>query len=771
MNSEEIENEHNGLESDIFEGMSDEEIEDLLEVFHEDLSERIDNLSDTILKLEENPEGEDSINAIFQEFHSIKGTGGSFGFPVLSEIAHKFESLFSDIRDKKASVTPELIDLLFDTTPILKEIIRKIRGRKDFDAVVNEIFKIIDSYDAKVSQESVKEAIPGDQIKEKGKDDIDHYEVIKLKPERIDRLIALSSELLRRNHIDSQHLSELNFLLSFLKQNTELLKDKLDSVPLSSNNGGESGKGVFDSIIDNFNRCNEGFSKLQDDCEMWIDSFANLTNDLQYEVLKTRMVIVDELFRKLKRTVRDILKQEKKKVQVRFSGGDTEIDKILMDEIKDPLTHIIRNSIDHGIEMPEERKASGKDPVASINISAAAAGNEIQIKIEDDGRGIDTEKIKKTAESKGLYKKGELNKFNRQQLINLIFKPGFSTSKEVTKISGRGVGMDVVKSNLDRIRGIILIETEPGSGTEILLKIPTTLAAIKALFFRVGIFHFYMQSISVEKIIRISPVIKRPKGRYEEVIINNTSIPYIYLGDFWSIPETEDNAGTYIIIFRSGARRMAIEVDECIDQHDVVLKPTADLLKNFNMVAGVSVLPDGKVAYVIEPSEIINKCDQMLKHIDKKKSWKLDFIDEDFSETASLEEQISYNIEDKEIKGLYLKFIKGKNHYGIPVDSIVKVFNLTDKNLALKVEEKYRSILHLKENKAQLIHRQPYSSPLNLIERTGVKSAVVIKKNKLSSLLLIDELLNIEVIDKQTVTELEKTGNNTGSIPDLVLLN
>ncbi|MFC1492649.1 chemotaxis protein CheA [candidate division KSB1 bacterium] len=769
MSSDNNNNSPGELNAEIFEGMSDEEINELLEVFYEDLSGRVESLSDLVLKLEEDPADANTVNAIFQEFHSIKGTGGTFGFPVLTEIAHRLESILSDIRDKKTFVTPELIDLLLDIAPLFKKIIVKIRERQSFKEAENAAFRLLDSLT--IAEPDKQPEIRTEQ-KISTETDVDFIELVKLRPERIDKLIALSSELLRRQHIDSQQLNELQNIITLFGKNTGRLRNKLERFIMSDGIKDEETSDVIMSLLENYNEYRKDLFRLLDDCVTWKDIFAKQVNELQFEVLKTRMVMVDELFRKLKRTVRDILKTEKKKVQVRFSGGDTEIDKILMEEINDPMMHIIRNSIDHGIELPEERKKEGKEPVASIEISAIPAGNEIQIRIQDDGRGIDIDKIKMTALEKGFLKKSELEKLNRQQLIDFIFRPGFSTSKEVTKISGRGVGMDVVKSRLDRIRGVIQIDTEKGKGTTFLLKVPMTLATIKALFFRVGIFHFYIQSIAVEKIIRIGKDNRKPDGRFEEVLINKNPVPFMYLGDILGIPETEPefNKGTYIIVIRSGARRMAIEVDDCIDQHDVVLKPKADLIRNVKMVAGVSVLPDGKVAYVIEPSEIFIKCDQILKNIDKKKTWNIDLADKEIPEFTGLEEGIMFNVEEKDSGGIYLHFVKGEKHYGIPLENIENVFNLYDKELALRVEKKYRSILHLKDNAVKLIERQPYKSPLNLIERTGVRSAVVVRKNDKSLLILTDELLNIEVLKKSDLKIMEKTGSNIDDIPDIVMI-
>ncbi len=761
------------LNIDIFDGMSEEEIKDLLEVFYEDLSGRVESLADLVLKLEEEPNNKNTINAIFQEFHSIKGTGGTFGFPVLSDIAHKLESILSEIRDGKAQVTPGLIDLLMDSAPLLKDIIVKISERKTFESIERSVFGLLDSYtpDKPASADDI--APPEKEASKPGTDDSDFIELVKLKPEKIDNLIALSSELLRRQHIDSQQLGDLQNIINELKKNSGKFRSRLERMITANSQDDVESAVQLKKLLKKYDDLGKELSKLMGDSENWNNVFENQVNELQFEVLKTRMVMVDELFRKLKRTVRDILRTEKKKVQVTFTGGDTEIDKILMEEINDPMIHIIRNSIDHGIELPEEREMIGKKPVASIEISALPAGNEIQIRIEDDGRGIDAEMIKKTAFKKGFIKKSELTELNHNQIVNLIFKPGFSTSEKVTKISGRGVGMDVVKSRIERVRGVIQIETKKGSGTTFLLKIPMTLATIKALFFRVGIFYFYIQSIAVEKIIRIGSDERKPDKRFEEILINNNPVPFIYLGDILGIPEPEQNVkkGTYIILIRSGARRMAIEVDDCIDQHDVVLKPKADLIRNIKMVAGVSVLPDGKVAYVIEPSEIFVKSDMMLRHIDKKKTWDLDIGGSDFPAISGIEQGITFNVEEKSEVVYYLHFLKGSKHYGIPLQNILNVFNLTDREFAQKIEEKYRSILHLKNNTVKLIERQKFKSPLNLIERTGVKSAVVVRMNSKDSLLLTDELLNIEVLDEEDLVRMDKSGSDIENIPDIVMIN
>jgi len=321
---------------------------------------------------------------------------------------------------------------------------------------------------------------------------------------------------------------------------------------------------------------------------------------------QARMVTINDYFRQLKRTVRDIVKGQNKKIRLQFEGLQTELDKRLLEEIKDPMVHLIRNAVDHGIEEPALRKKAGKPEEGILKISAHASGSEVTIKIEDDGRGIDIEKVGKRAVENGLVNKSHLKKMTSQEIILLIFEPGFSTKEKVTQISGRGVGMDVVKSNIEKISGYINVENHPGEGVSFFLKIPVTLAAFKAVLCKTGSFSFYIQSIAVDRVIRIASREKRPPGKISDVLVQNKNYPYAYLGEYFSVePDSAESSGYFFVILRAGDKRIALEVDECIEQQDIVIKPNADIVSQLPYVSGVVTRPNGTLAYVLEPAELI----------------------------------------------------------------------------------------------------------------------------------------------------------------------
>ncbi|MBK8945004.1 MAG: chemotaxis protein CheA [Ignavibacteriae bacterium] len=334
-----------------------------------------------------------------------------------------------------------------------------------------------------------------------------------------------------------------------------------------------------------------------------------LTTELQLAVMKTRMIKIEKVFNRFPRLVRDLSKETGKEINLIISGEKTELDKTLIEEINDPLVHIIRNSIDHGVETPEVRKKIGKPEKGTITLSAEHEGNHIIILIEDDGKGIDPKVIVEKAIQKGLITKEKANDISKQEIYNLIFAPGFSTAEKVTNVSGRGVGMDVVKTNVARLRGIIDIESEVGKGTRILIKLPLTLAIIQGLLVKVIGETIVLPLNSVVEVVKVNKKEIYSINHTECIKLRERVLPLINIDKILYHSDTLQHVSDYqfVVVIGLAEKRYGIKVDSLIGQKEIVIKSLGKYLGNIEGIAGSTIMGDGKVVMIADIAEIINK--------------------------------------------------------------------------------------------------------------------------------------------------------------------
>lgn len=335
-----------------------------------------------------------------------------------------------------------------------------------------------------------------------------------------------------------------------------------------------------------------------------------LTTELQLAVMKTRMIKIGKVFNRFPRLVRDLSKETGKSITLNIKGEDTELDKTLIEEINDPLVHLIRNSVDHGIESPEERKEAGKPEKGTITLSAEHEGNHIIISIIDDGKGIDPEKIIGKAISKGMLTKEKAAELTKQEIYNLIFSPGFSTAEKVTNVSGRGVGMDVVKTNVTRLRGIIDIDSELGKGTRIDIKLPLTLAIIQGLLVKVANETIILPLSSVVEVVKVHKEEIYNVNKTECIKLRNRVLPLINLDNL--LYHTQENnkkniEKEFVVVIGLAEKRYGIKVDDLIGQKEVVIKSLGKYLGAIEGIAGSTIMGDGTVVMIADIAEIINK--------------------------------------------------------------------------------------------------------------------------------------------------------------------
>ena len=326
-----------------------------------------------------------------------------------------------------------------------------------------------------------------------------------------------------------------------------------------------------------------------------------VTTDLQIAVMKTRMLPVGKVFNKFPRMIRDLSRELNKKIELVIEGEDTELDKSIVEEIGDPLVHIIRNSCDHGIEPPEERIAAGKPEVGTVQLKAYNEGNHIVIQITDDGRGLDPNKLKQKALEKGLISEKEAENMSDKEAYALIFKPGFSTAAQVTNVSGRGVGMDVVKTNIEKLNGIIEIDSELGKGTTIKLKIPLTLAIIQALLVGVQEENYAIPLASVLETVRISTEEIYTVENKSVMRLRDEVLSLVHIGDIFEVERIMENSEhAYVVVLGLGASKLGVIVDTLIGQEEIVIKSLGEYLKGIQGIAGATIRGDGGVTLIVD---------------------------------------------------------------------------------------------------------------------------------------------------------------------------
>ncbi len=549
--------------------------EEILKDFLSETKENLEKLDEKFIELEQNPEDKELISSIFRIMHTIKGTSGFFGFKKLESISHAAEDILAKLRDGKVIADPEIIDILLKAGDLVKEIVSCIEKEKKepeeerYERFVKEIREFADNIEERKKKE---------EKREEKEEDIRVTSVqltethIKVSIDLLDKLMNLAGELV----LSRNRLVQIANRIS----NSELI------------------------------------SATQE--------LSLVTTELQEEIMKTRMQPIGTVFNKFPRIVRDLSKASGKKINLSIEGADTELDRSIIEAIKDPLTHIIRNSVDHGIETPEERIKEGKPPAGNILLKAYHEGGQVVIEIKDDGRGIDIEKIKKKAVEKGIISEAEALSLSEKEALNLIFRPGFSTADKVTNISGRGVGMDVVKTNIEKLGGSIDIQTEKGKGTTIRMKIPLTLAIIPALIVTCKGQRYAIPQVNLKELV----ILNEEEIRRDIQIIGNSKfyrlrdeiIPVFYLEEVLGLPFEEKKKKMSIVILNTGAIEFGLIVDSIWDSEEIVVKPLGKHFQGIPVYAGATLMGDGGIALILDVVGISSVLDIKVEEIEEMKA-------------------------------------------------------------------------------------------------------------------------------------------------------
>ncbi len=552
----------------------DDEMKEIVESFIVETKELLEKLDNDLVELEKRPDDLELLNAIFRYVHTIKGTSSFIGFEQMSELTHKFEDILNKLRKGELKINPDIMDTMLEAFDLMKVLLSKLEvgdlSPIDISDVLKKFEKINNNEFVEVEVESNEEFVSdlnanvGEEQSISQKTQMKVVDrTIRIEVERLDELMNLVGELvLGRNRL-SQIISEV----------------------LGKFEGEQIAREIIDAV----------------------SQVDHLTSELQTVVMRARMLPIAKVFNKFPRMVRDLAREMNKEVELLIYGEETEVDKSVIEHIYDPLVHLIRNAIDHGIEPPEERIRLGKPEKGKIILKAEHEGNYIVITVEDDGRGIDPEKIRRKVIEKKLVTEQEANSISDKDILNFIFLPGFSTASKVTNVSGRGVGLDVVKANITKLNGMIDLQSTPGQGTKFILKLPLTLAIIQGLLVEVRGEIFIIPLSSVLEVVRVPRTqVHSIKGK-EIIRLRDSVLPIVHLGKIFNLNHSvngEEKENLYIVVLGLAEKKLGVVVDGLLGQKEVVIKSLGSYLSSVKGIAGATILGDGTVRMIIDVAQI-----------------------------------------------------------------------------------------------------------------------------------------------------------------------
>ena len=549
----------------------DEDMREIFDSYLVESKEILDQLSQNLLALEKKPSDADLLNNIFRGVHTLKGTSSFLGFDQMTELAHTSEDLLNKLRKSEIIADGKIIDVLIEVHNAANVLLQRIESRDPRPVALNGILEKLRGV---MQQQPVVVQIE-DAVQEKKEQAPQVSETFEVMHQR-----AADSTI----RVDIGRLDDLMNLVGELV----LARNRLSQ--------------ATQSLIEKYERIE--MSKHIADVSSQIDF---VTTELQMAVMKTRMVPIEKVFNGLPLVARELMRTTGKDVDLQIYGKETELDKSIVEELNDPLVHMIRNAIDHGIESPEERTKQGKPQRGIVVVNAERDGNYILITMEDDGRGIDAEQIKQKAIEKGLISEAQTREMSASDVLNLLFIPGFSTKHEITNVSGRGVGMDVVKTNIAKLKGIVEIASEVGKGTIITLKVPLTLAIIQGLLMKVVDEIFAVPLSAVLEIICIGHnEIYTIQGR-EVIRIRDVILPLARMSDIiGNSKAAKPSAVSYVVVVGWAEKRIGLLVDSLQGQKEIVIKGLGNYLGDVPGIAGSTILGDGSVILVIDVGQFID---------------------------------------------------------------------------------------------------------------------------------------------------------------------
>ncbi|HEY1758120.1 MAG TPA: chemotaxis protein CheA [Bryobacteraceae bacterium] len=542
--------------------------------------EHLSGIESQLLALEQDPRNAEAVNTIFRGFHTIKGLAGFLEFPAIQRFAHEVETLLDLARNLKLPVDSVLIDIILQSADHMNQCLLGVEKGVD---------QASDSAPLIARIRNMIGCAPGAKIEAPPAPPADAPAPASSASLAVAQLAAAVAE--------PDHAAAAGSALPAQDAGIASRSVKVDT-------------GKLDYLVEMVGELVIAQSLIQQDADIAtvrsprltrnLGQLTRITSDVQRVAMAMRMIPIGQLFGRMARLVRDLARKSGKQANLNLTGEDTELDRNMVEELADPLMHMIRNAVDHGAELPEARIAAGKSPVASLDLKAYHKGGFINIEISDDGRGLIRDKILAKARERGLVSGGD--SLSDQEVFSFIFEPGFSTAEKITDVSGRGVGMDVVRKQIVKLRGRVDISSVPGHGTTFTMKLPLTMAIIEGLVVGVGVQRYIIPIFAVKEMFRPTPAALSsvPDGG-EMVLVRGSLLPILRLYKSFAVtPGSEEPSNGVLIVVESARTNYCIQVDELFGKREVVIKSLGDAFKNVTGIAGGSILGDGRVGLILD---------------------------------------------------------------------------------------------------------------------------------------------------------------------------
>jgi len=585
--------------------------ETLVREFLIESEELLQRMDQDMIALESSPKDPELLNRVFRAMHTIKGTSGFLGYEAVVRLSHRAEDVLNTVRRGDVTLGPRVANVLLAARDQIGKMLEDIRqgGLKEYslEPLLAELQAVQTSSEAPLrlgeilvnqnvleptalagilAEQASSPVSPklGNLIVEKGLATPAEVGNAMADQQRVADTLAKSSGS-QSMRVDVRKLDELvNLIGELVLERNRLVQINRDLI-----NGRISGE-ALDSAL--------GLSTAR---------LSFITEELQVAGLKTRMVPVDTVFRRFARLVRDVAQSLQKEVELVLLGEDTELDKTMVELIGDPLVHLVRNCLDHGLELPDRRVAAGKPRHGTIRMEARQEGDQIVISVSDDGAGIDPERVARKAVEKGLVSAERVGSLSQREILDFIFLPGFSTAEKTSDLSGRGVGMDVVRSNLKKLNGTIDLDSKLGVGTTVLLKLPLTLAILPVLLVRVAeeTYALPLRTVLETASIQLGEI-HTIEGR-EVLQLRNETVALLRLAEIIDARlDSRKDAGRRVVVLGIGDKKIALLVDELVGQESTVVKPLGSYLQGCATIAGATISGDGRVRLVLDPAALIS---------------------------------------------------------------------------------------------------------------------------------------------------------------------
>jgi chemotaxis protein histidine kinase CheA/ActR/RegA family two-component response regulator len=633
--------------------VKDQDSDDITKVFLEEAAELLQKISDDLIKLEKMPESETILTNLLRNIHTLKGSSMMARNENIGELCHKIEDYFEVYKEQSTEIKEEMLDPVFSAFDLVSELIEAKeagKGEKDIQftskmaEIDNKLFLFQNfnlESDSKPASSRKKKTTTRTAPKVSKEDE----NIIKITTSYLDNLVNMATELLVNRTELSTYFEDLKKIVhdveagkKQLYQAENILEDLVDdssedkSKAEEKSGGGKALKAAgvglqsnFKEIAQKINAVTSELNKLSQGFERNISKIANLSKELHSDILKARMVPIEQLFNRYPRAVRDLAKEQGKQVNLMIEDNDAEMDRAVIESLADPILHIIRNAIDHGIENPKERAEKKKDKKGTITLRASQEKNQIVIDVIDDGRGIDIDSVKKTVVKKKITAKKEVEKLSESEILDYLFLPEFSTKDKATDVSGRGIGLNVVSNQIQKLKGIIRIKTELDAGTTFSIRVPLTLVVSQALMVKSQGQSIAIPVVAVQESVEFNEKDLMIDDERKYVKIRGKLLPYVALDELLTFEGEKKvvSKSKYTLVLHDAGISIALGVQEVIGRQEIVIKSLGDHLQNIDYVSGGTIMGDGQVALILDYAAIIRSVEtQFFGRIGEKSAGK-----------------------------------------------------------------------------------------------------------------------------------------------------